>query len=186
MIYELPTFAVINDKAYEINSDFRCILDILEVLADESLSNRERAYLALGFFYPDAETIPAKEIPDAIQRLFWFINGGKEQERKRKFTKLMDWEQDFPYFISPINRIIGHDIRNDKYLHWWTFLSAYMDIGECLFSQIVKIRQLRADGKKLDKVDREWYLKNRDLVDLKNMNTFSSAELAFFNTLDGK
>ena len=36
-----------------------------------------------------------------------------------------------------------------------------------LFSQIVRIRSLRAAGKRLDPAQEEWYRANRDLVDLK-------------------
>ena len=52
-------------------------------------------------------------------------------------------------------------------LHWWTFLSAYSEIGDCLFAQVVRIRDKLARNKKLDKDEREWYNRNRRLVDLR-------------------
>ena len=88
----------------------------------------------------------------------------------------MDWEQDFEYIIAPINRVSGHDIRTDDYLHWWTFISYYYEIGDCLFAQIVRIRKALKKGK-LDKVDREWYRENRDLVDFKQRFTDAEEEL---------
>ena len=51
-------------------------------------------------------------------------------------------------------------------LHWWTFLSAYMEIGDCTFAQIVRMRSLLAKGKKLEKHDREWYRANAHLVNM--------------------
>ena len=79
----------------------------------------------------------------------------------------MDWEQDFPYLIAPINRVAGQEIRAVEYLHWWTFLSYYYEIGDCYFAQIVRIRDLKARGKLTDKTDKEFYRKNREAVDLK-------------------
>lgn len=176
MIYELPKSILIGDRAFPINSDFRCILDIMEVLNDENLNDQERGILALGFFYPGLEEIPTECYEEAIRKLFWFINCGVE-EKKQNQKKLMDWEQDFRFIISPINRIIGHDIRGDAYLHWWTFMAAYMDIGECTFANILRIRKLKADGKKLDKQDAAWYRENREIVDIKTKYTEAEDQL---------
>ena len=43
-----------------------------------------------------------------------------------------------------------------------------MEIGDCLFAQIVNIRDKRARGKKLDKSEAEFYRKNRDIIDIKS------------------
>jgi len=51
---------------------------------------------------------------------------------KRK-AKLADWEQDFPLIVNPVNRVLGYEVRDCEYCHWWTFLSAYYEIGDCLF-----------------------------------------------------
>lgn len=186
MIYTLPTSVTVNGREYEVNSDFRCILDIFEVLSDNDLTDRERGFLALGFFYPDLNDMPPRDYDEAVKMLYWFINGGQEAVSKGKNgPRLMDWSQDYPYIIGPVNKAIGHEIRGDAYLHWWTFLSAYMDIGDCLFAQIIRIRQLIAEGKKLEKADRIWYQKNRDLVDLKETAKYTSEELEFLRSFEG-
>lgn len=186
MIYDLPNTVEISGKEYEINSDFRCILDIFEVLSDNGLDSRERGYYALGYFYPDFEEIPPEDYEEAAKRLFWFIDGGREQTQpEKKAPKVMDWSQDFQYIIGPVNKIIGHEIRNDTHLHWWTFLGAYMDIGECLFSQIVSIRQKLAAHKKLEKYEKEWYHRNRHLVDLHTDTKYTTAEMEFMKSISG-
>ena len=50
-------------------------------------------------------------------------------------------------------------------------MSAYMEIGDCLFAQIVRIRERKAKGKPLDKSDAEFYRKNRKIVDMKAQYT---------------
>ena len=43
----------------------------------------------------------------------------------------MSWEQDFDMIIAPVNRIAGCEVRALEYLHWWSFLSFYQEIGDC-------------------------------------------------------
>lgn len=90
--------------------------------------------------------------------------------------KLVDWEQDFTYIVAPINRVTGQEVRAVEYMHWWTFLLAYYEIGDCTFAQIVRIRDLRARGKPLDKTDQDWYNRNRRLVDFKRKYTEQDEE----------
>lgn len=172
MIYDLPTSLTVCGADYEIRSDFRAVLDVIIALNDTELSDNEKTLVALYIFYPEFEEMPPEHCREALRQCFWFINGGKEQDAVQpKPVKLMDWEQDFQYIISPVNRVMGREIRADKYLHWWTFLGAYMEIGECTFAQIVRIRDAKARGRKLDKQDQEWYQRNRPLVDMETHYT---------------
>ena len=156
MRYELPKTLEINGVNYDIRSDYRPILDIMVALTDPELDDSEKAYVALRIFYINWKDIPKEDYQEAVEKCFLFINGGKEDTPK-KSPKLMDWEQDFDYYIAPINRIAGQDLRGVDYVHWWTFLSYYYEIGECAFSQIVSIRSKRKKGKKLEKWEQEWY-----------------------------
>ena len=91
----------------------------------------------------------------------------------------MDWEQDYQLIIAPVNRILGYEARGKDHLHWWTFLAAYREIGDCTFARIVGIRDKRRRGKKLDKMDAEFYRENREMIELKQKTT--AAEEALFN-----
>ena len=82
--------------------------------------------------------------------------------------KQMDWEQDFPMIIAPINRVAGRDVRALPYMHWWTFIGYYMEIGDCTFSTILDIRRKLRKHKKLEKWEREYYDENRELIDFKS------------------
>lgn len=178
MNYALPKSLNICGTEYAIRYDYRCILEICAAIEDPELSKQDKAIVAMVIFYPDFEDMPQDHYQEAIKQCFWFINGG-EDDLGQKGKKLVSWEQDTKYIIAPVNRVLGHEIRAIPYdeekntggLHWWTFLSAYMEIGDCVFAQIVRIRSLRAKGKKLDKTDQEWYRQNRHLVDIKQTYT---------------
>lgn len=165
-----------------IRTDFRVILDILESMNDPELSDGDKGEAALEIFYPDLTTVT--DYGAALEACLRFIDGpGEPLQQKRKSPRLMDWEHDFDHIIAPVNRVLGYEARAVPYreeideatgtwyceggLHWWTFLAAYMEIGgECTMAQIVTIRDKLARGKKLEKHEREWYRRNRELVDL--------------------
>lgn len=183
MEYGLPTKVKICGEYYSVRYDFRVILDIFEALNDPNLNENERAIAVLTMFYPDYETISDYE--SAIKELYKFISCGEETEKGQKHGKLIDWPQDFKMIVSPINRILGKEIRSIPYdldtntggLHWWTFVSAFQEIGDCFFAQVVRIRNKKARGKKLDKSEQEFYRQNKDIISIKTRYSEKEEEL---------
>lgn len=177
MGYGLPKSVNIGGEDFPIRYDYRVILDIFEAINDPDLNDEDRSLSVLQMFYPDFDRI--EDYDEALKECLKFINGGKEEETGKKQPQLVCWEQDFPYIVAPVNRVLGEEIRAVEYdieanaggLHWWTFLSAYYEIGDCLFAQIVRIREKKAKGKKLDKSEQEFYKKNRDIIDIKRHYT---------------
>ena len=190
MEYGLPTKVKICGEYYSVRYDFRVILDIFGALNDPNLNGNERAVAVLTMFYPDYETISDYEA--AIKELYKFISCGEETEKGQKHGKLIDWSQDFKLIVSPINRILGKEIRSIPYdldtntggLHWWTFVSAFQEIGDCFFAQVVRIRNKKARGKKLDKSEQEFYRQNKDIISIKTR--YSEKEEEFIAQITGR
>lgn len=179
----LPKNLDVCGVSYEIRSDYRAVLDICTVLSDPELNDQDKAIASLDILYPafagstiegkgKPETVlmPPEHYHEAIKQCFWFINCGMTASGKRR-PKLVDWEKDFKYIVAPVNRVCGKEIRSVEYMHWWTFIATYQEIGDCTFAQMIRIRERLAKGKALDKTDREWYRQNRDIVDLKAVYT---------------
>lgn len=164
--WRLPTTIEIGGAEYEIRTDFRAILDILKAQSDPELTGQEKAQVMFEILYLHPEQIPYEYAEEALQKGIEFIDCGITDDGRKK-PRLMDWEQDVPIIAPAVNKLIGKDVRSIRYLHWWTFLGAYMEIGEGLFSAVISIRQKKAKGKKLDKAEMEFYRDNRKLVDLK-------------------
>ena len=176
MMYDLPKSLLVCGSEYEIRSDFRAALDICAALSDNGLDDQEKALVVLDIMYPCFGEMPAEHYAEAIRQCFWFINCG-EEDQTQKTPKLMDWEHDFKHIVAPINRVLGQEIRAAEYLHWWSFISAYYEIGDCTFAQIIRIRDKKARGKPLDKADQEWYRRNRHLVDLPTSYTEAEKDI---------
>lgn len=176
MNYGLPTTVEVDGVSWDIRSDYRAILDIIEALNDPELDPREKAFVALDIFYPDFEKMPQSALQAALEQCFGFIEMG--ERKSGNAPKVVDWEHDFPYIVAPINAVAGQEIRALPYLHWWTFIAYYGEIsGECTFAQIIRIRDKKARGKSLDKTEREWYNRNRELVDIPQRYTEAEEEL---------
>lgn len=172
MICDLPFTVEIDGIEYEITNqcDYRMVLDVICVLNDIDLTENDKINTALFIFYKDIE--PCENLKKAVQEMYKIISYGEEQEASDEGNNnsnppLMSWEHDFPIIAPPISKILGYEIRNPKvFTHWYTFIGAYLDIGECTFSTVVSIRRKLFKGIKLEKHEQEFYDNNRKLVDL--------------------
>ena len=179
--WEFPTSLNIGGVDYEIRTDYRAVLDLLTALNDPELEDEDKnvtAYMQsqviLQIMFPNCDEIPAEHIQEALDKVAEFIDMGISDESKK--PKTMDWEQDATIIIPAVNKVLNTEIRAVQYMHWWTFLGAYMEIGESLFSNVLHIRQKMAKNKKLEKWEQEFYKENKSLIDFKNTDQRSDEE----------
>lgn len=166
--WNLPISVEIDGKEYKIrnNCDYRVVLDVISALNDKEADNEEKARCALFIFFEDTEGLT--DFQTAINEMMKIINLGEEiNPNEPEKPKTMDWEHDFQNVTPPISRVLGYSVRDERnYTHWWDFIGAYMEIGDCYFAQIVSIRNKRAKGKKLDEQDRQFYKEHKKDIDL--------------------
>lgn len=170
MVYDLPTSLSVGGVNYKIRSDFRAVLDILIAMNDPDLDDHGKSNVILRIMYPEWRAIPQDALQEALQKAAEFIDCGQKSDGK-KHPCMVDWEQDASLIIPAVNRVANMEVRAIPNLHWWTFFGWFMEIGDSTFSNVLYIRSQKAKGKKLDKATREWYEKNRRLVDLQVKTT---------------
>ena len=163
-MFNLSDTVTVSGAEYPVRTDFRVILEIFVMLDDPDLSDADKTEALLRMFYaerpPDAEA--------ALQAFTDFVDPRHGSQGKKSSSRLIDWSQDFDLMVAPINHILGFECRAADSLHWRTFLSAYLEIPpESVFARVLRIREKLRTGKKLEKNERSWYNKNRDLVHLK-------------------
>lgn len=175
MIAQLPQKVSINDKEYEIRTDYRNILLIFEVMNDDYLDEGEKVVTIFSIFYKN--TIAAEDAAEAFSKVIWFINCGvPEPENKIKKHTTFDWVKDEQMIFSAINKVAGKEVRAIPYIHWWTFYGMFNEIGEGMFSTVVNIRIKKSRGKKLEKWELEFYRENKDMIDLPRKYTEKQKE----------
>lgn len=168
MIWNLPISVKINGKEYAIRNkcDYRVVLDVIEALNDNELEMENRIRCALYIFYEDLKG--CTDFETAVKEMMKIINNGEEEtEEQPNKPQIMDWKHDFTQLAPPISRVLGYSVRDaNHYTHWWDFIGAYMEIGECTFSNVISIRSKKQKGKKLEAWEQEFYRENKKMVDL--------------------
>jgi len=187
MIGNLPTKLEVNGTNREIRSDFRNVLLIFQAYNDPELTDYEKNQVMLECLYSDFEQFELSEHQEATEKGVLFLDGGGKTDSNsthEKAKKVMDWEQDEQIIFSAVNKIAGYETRAKEYIHWWTFLGFFNEIGEGLFSSVIAIRQKKNKGKKLEKHEQEFYRENMKMIDLKQKYTAEEqAEIDYYNNL---
>ena len=166
MIGVLPRTLEVNGVDYPIRSDYRVALLIFQVL-NSDFTQYEKLRIYLESLYIE---VPS-DIEKALEKANWFLDGGDTPKSKKLPKKTFDWVQD-EYLIFPaINKVAGCETRNSEYIHWWTFLGYFNEMGEGLFSQVINIRSKKNKHKKLEKWEEDFYKEHREIIDLKKRLT---------------
>lgn len=174
MIGALPEILTVGGKDYPIRSDYRNVLQMFEAFNDPELETAEKWIVAIYLLFADfscgedVEEAAADgfDVNEAAKQILWFISAGKE-EQDRKIFPTYDWEHDEQMIFSAVNNVAKKEVRELEYLHWWTFLGYFNEVGEGTFSYIVGIRNKLNKGKKLEKHEREFLNDNKDMVLIK-------------------
>lgn len=177
MIGNLPRSLEVNGRQLRIRTNYRDILKILVAFSDPELQDSEKVYVCLLILYKDFEKMPRDDLEAAFAAAIQFIDCGAEPGKKKKRSpRTMDWEQDESLIFPAINKVAGREVRSLPYVHWWTFMGWFMEIGEGVYSSILSLRQKKAKGKKFEKWETEYWSANKDLCELKPKYTEAEKE----------
>ena len=163
MIGLLPKTLEVAGVNYDIRSDFRPCLHIIQAFSDNSFTGKEKAEIGLRILY---KNLPISgNMDEAYEKLLWFLDCGKNTKQGHNAPKLMNWDKDEQYVFAGISAAAKRDVREDKYCHWWTFCGYYVSIdSNSTFVTITHIRRKLAKNQKLETWEREFYNENLDIV----------------------
>ena len=165
MSYTLPTTINIDTHEYAIrnNGDFRMVLDVFEVLNDIEMAENERCIVALLVFYEafnsvdDIIELTEQDLKQLVDEMFKFLSCGDDSGLVANTNyKTIDWKQDSQLICSAVNKVASQEIRALPYLHWWTFMGYFSEIGESPLATVVSIRTKIVKGTKLEKYENEF------------------------------
>lgn len=164
--YELPTSLNVGEVEYSINYGWKTAIEIFQAINDPKLSHEVKLAVMVRMLFPDWAKIPKENIMEAVEKANGFLDCGSKWEKLPK-PRIMDWKQDAGIIIPAVNAVAGQDVRLDPNIHWWTFFGWYMGISDSMFSSVLRIRQKKTKGKKLEKYEEEFYRENKNVIDLK-------------------
>ena len=183
MIGALPETLTVGGADYPIRTDYRNVLQVFEAFQDPELTQEEKwivaIYLLFEDFSCDDEVLEAAQngfdVGEAMKQISWFISAG-QPEKDVLEQPTYNWTQDEQMIFSAVNKVAGRETRELEYLHWWTFLGYFNEVGEGTFSFVVGIRHKLNKGKKLEKHEKEFLSHNKELVKLEKPKTKEEQE----------
>ncbi|MCI9201541.1 MAG: hypothetical protein HFI03_14390 [Lachnospiraceae bacterium] len=183
MIGALPEALTVGDEEYPIRTDYRNVLQVFEAFQDPELQPEEKwivaIYLLFENFSCDDDVLEAAQdgfdLGEAMKQISWFISAGQPEKQVLE-QPTYNWTQDEQMIFSAVNKVAGRETRELEYLHWWTFLGYFNEVGEGTFSFIVGIRHKLNKGKKLEKHEKEFLSLNKELVLMKKPLTKEEQE----------
>ena len=166
-MYEIPTTIEIDNRVFPIRcrGDYRMVLDCFVCLNDTDLTEQERMLASLIIFYEDFNDITdiSAEDNSTIQKLikamYNFFECGENPVHATPF-KVIDWNKDSQIIASAVNKVANVEVRSVEYLHWWTFMGYFSEVGESVLATVVSIRNKIKRGKKLEKHEKEFMHNN--------------------------
>ena len=171
---DFPLSVTIDGEEFEIdqNCDYRVILNCIDFYEDASLDLTTQHQAAMITFYKEPKKI--KNVEEAVKQMLRVIDCESEEEFAEKSNtqtepqpRLMSWKKDFKFIAPAVSRVLGYDVRTpNKYTHWWTFMGAFQEIGECAWSTIISIRKKKIKGQKLEDWEQKVYRENKHDIDL--------------------
>ncbi len=183
MIGALPETLTVGGVEYPIRTDYRNVLQVFEAFQDPELTQEEKwivaIYLLFEGFSCDDDVLEAAQdgfdLGEAMKQTSWFISA-RQPEKQVLEQPTYNWTQDEQMIFSAVNKVAGRETRELEYLHWWTFLGYFNEVGEGTFSFIVGIRHKLNKGKKLEKHEKEFLYHNKELVLMKKPLTKEEQE----------
>lgn len=173
--YDLPTSLTVGGVGYSIRYGWRHVINVLIACADPLISRRAKRAIIVRVMYPEWRKIPPEYIQEAIEKANEFIDCGQGATGGNK-PKLIDWKQDGSIIIPEINKVAGIEIRLNPNIHWWTVFGWFMGIEKGILANVLRIRKKLAEGKPLDKYEREYYTNNHTLIDFEQPYTEEQTE----------
>lgn len=161
----VPTSVNIENKEYEINSDFRISILFELLMQDNSVVDEDKIIQALQLYYP----IIPEDVNKAIDKMLWFYRCGKDigkskgNGKGKSVTQIYSFDYDDDYIYAAFMDQYNIDLQDVKYLHWWKFKAMFKSLKED--NEIVKIMGYRSmDLSKIkDKEQKAYYKKMQEL-----------------------
>lgn len=187
-----PEFVKIDDIEYKINTNFRDCLKIILAFEDVNLTQDEQVRVLLYNLYSNEDGELSETLVNyqkAVELGIKFLDCGENNTDKKDNDKprVYSFSQDSKYINSAIlNKTNGVNLEMIDYLHWWTFVNYFMDMGESQFSNIVHLREQHRKGKLTKEEKQQCEAIGWDVIKLKS-NTISDAEKqGYEDLLSGK
>lgn len=151
----LPDSVIVRGKRVRLDLDFRNVLKLMEILADDSLMPDARTYLACKCICKRTRH-PHEVLYEAKKILFPESRSAETKDA----PKITDYVQDAPLIRAAFRQVYNIDLFTDK-LHWLEFTELLNELPEGnRYIEVVGIRARPLPSPtKYNAKEREWLIK---------------------------
>lgn len=157
LLDELPT----KWGEYELNTDFRVGIQIMQAMEDTELSQNEKFYVINRLLFKKSGA-SIEEIAECVE---WFLSGwnhdkmvGGHSETAISFDN--DHGRIYSAFISQYNINL-----NTADMHFWEFMILLTNLEECAFTRVIDIRTKKITSK-MSKEEKEAYNRGKKIYSI--------------------
>ena len=160
---EYPKYVKVNDKKYEINTDFRVAIECNRIAEDETIGDFERALAIIYELFGEDGINTQKDHEKLLELALKYLSCGKEINDKPKEEPDMDFIEDMDYIEASFMSDYNIDLASVE-MHWWKFYKlmnglSNSEIGNCCV--LNRVRNLRnfdtkdiKDQKEKDRIEK--------------------------------
>lgn len=161
-----PTQAEVAGRVYDLNTDYRTCIRIIQAMEDVNLTEFEKQVILLSLLYRE---VP-EDIQEAVRKAALFLNCGETKESEGG-ERVYSFRQDDRYIFAAVDKVLQGRLSKGENVHWWEFVSAFMEMPEdCVMSRILYYRSRKNAGK-LTREEQEVWAKSRELFELEEVQT---------------
>lgn len=173
-----PKFAEIKGIKYEINTDFRVALECNEIANNSEIKDEERSLAIIYLLFGEQGLNDYENWNSLLRIAIKFLSCGKEIEDEydnEEKEENMDYKQDWGYIRTSFFSDYAIDLDKEK-MHWWRFYELLCGLSEkCILSRVRFIRDFDISQIK-DSAEREKWIKQKEMVALKQTKNEKSSE----------
>lgn len=143
---DYPTYVIVNNHRYDINTDFRVALKCNEIATDETIGNYERALAVLYTLFGEEALKNTNDQEKLLELSKKYLSCNKEEEViDTRETPDMDFIEDYDYIEASFMSDYHIDLSKEK-MHWWKFYKLINGLSNsetgncCILNRIRNIR----------------------------------------------
>lgn len=144
LVDDFPDAVEVAGKIIPIDTDFKTAIRIIMAFEDPELTIVEKQAVLISNLFLE----PPSDLGQAIEVGVRFLNGGVDKaEDTGTNLRLYSFEKDAALIFAAFRQTHGIDLETTQ-MHWWKFLSLFMDLGaETAFCNLVSLRKRVKTGK---------------------------------------
>ena len=157
---------------YELNTDFRVGIQIMQAMTDSELSESEKFYVINRLLFKKSGA-SVEEIAECVE---WFLSGWNHDKviSSGKNETAISFDNDHGRIYSAFMSQY-HINLNTAQMHFWEFMILLTNLEDCAFTKVIDIRTKKITSK-MSKEEKEAYKRGKKIYSIHQEQPYTEEE----------